>query len=143
MPQPSKEDILKRCNAFTPNTLMETLNIIYTDVGPDFLTASMPVDTRVYQPDGVLHGGAMLALAESVGSAACFVFLDTEHFSIRGIEMSANHVKSMRDGQVHATAKLLHKGRTTQVWNILLKNDEQQLISAAKLTTIAIPKQND
>lgn len=143
MPQLSKEDILKRCNAFTPNTLMETLNIIYTDVGPDFLTASMPVDTRVYQPDGVLHGGAMLALAESVGSAACFVFLDTEHFSIRGIEMSANHVKSMRDGQVHATAKLLHKGRTTQVWNILLKNDEQQLISAAKLTTIAIPKQND
>ena len=143
MPQPSKEDILKRCNSFTPNTLMETLNIIYTDVGPDFLTASMPVDTRVYQPDGVLHGGAMLALAESVGSAACFVFLDTEHFSIRGIEMSANHVKSMRDGQVHATAKLLHKGRTTQVWNILLKNDEQQLISAAKLTTIAIPKQND
>ncbi len=143
MPQPSKEDILKRCNAFTPNTLMETLNITYTDVGPDFLTASMPVDTRVYQPDGVLHGGAMLALAESVGSAACFVFLDTEHFSIRGIEMSANHVKSMRDGQVHATAKLLHKGRTTQVWNILLKNDEQQLISAAKLTTIAIPKQND
>jgi uncharacterized protein (TIGR00369 family) len=143
MPQPSKEDILKRCNAFTPNTLMETLNITYTNVGPDFLTASMPVDTRVYQPDGVLHGGAMLALAESVGSAACFVFLDTEHFSIRGIEMSANHVKSMRDGQVHATAKLLHKGRTTQVWNILLKNDEQQLISAAKLTTIAIPKQND
>ena len=143
MPQLSKEEILKRCNAFTPNTLMETLNITYTDVGPDFLTASMPVDTRVYQPDGVLHGGAMLALAESVGSAACFVFLDTEHFSIRGIEMSANHVKSMRDGQVHATAKLLHKGRTTQVWNILLKNDEQQLISAAKLTTIAIPKQND
>lgn len=143
MPQLSKEDILKRCNAFTPNTLMETLNITYTNVGPDFLTASMPVDTRVYQPDGVLHGGAMLALAESVGSAACFVFLDTEHFSIRGIEMSANHVKSMRDGQVHATAKLLHKGRTTQVWNILLKNDDQQLISAAKLTTIAIPKQND
>lgn len=143
MPQPSKEDTLKRCNAFTPNTLMETLNITYTNVGPDFLTASMPVDTRVYQPDGVLHGGAMLALAESVGSAACFVFLDTEHFSIRGIEMSANHVKSMRDGQVHATAKLLHKGRTTQVWNILLKNDKQQLISAAKLTTIAIPKQND
>lgn len=143
MPQLSKEEILKRCNAFTPNTLMQTLHITYTDVGDDFLTASMPVDARVYQPDGVLHGGAMLALAESVGSAACFVFLDTDHYSIRGIEMSANHIKSMRDGQVHATAKLLHKGRTTQVWNILLKNDSDQLISAAKLTTIALPKSDD
>jgi len=141
MPQLSKADILERCNAFTPNTLMETLHITYTDVGKDFLTASMPVNKRVYQPDGVLHGGAMLALAESVGSAACFVFLDTENFSIRGIEMSANHVKSMRDGQVHATAKLLHKGKTTQVWNIQLTNDDNQLISAAKLTTIALPKQ--
>ena len=143
MPQLSKAEILERCNAFNANTLMETLHINYTDVGSDFLTASMPVTPRVYQPDGVLHGGAMLALAESVGSAACFVFLDAENFSIRGIEMSANHVKSMRDGHVHATAKLLHKGRTTQVWNILLKNDEDQLISAAKLTTIALPKQND
>jgi uncharacterized protein (TIGR00369 family) len=141
MPQLSKAEILERCNAFTPNTLMETLHITYTDVGKDFLTASMPVNKRVYQPDGVLHGGAMLALAESVGSAACFVFLDTENFSIRGIEMSANHVKSMRDGQVHATAKLLHKGKTTQVWNIQLTNDDNQLISAAKLTTIALPKQ--
>jgi len=141
MPQLSKAEILERCNAFTPNTLMETLHITYTDVGKDFLTASMPVNKRVYQPDGVLHGGAMLALAESVGSAACFVFLDTENFSIRSIEMSANHVKSMRDGQVHATAKLLHKGKTTQVWNIQLTNDDNQLISAAKLTTIALPKQ--
>jgi len=141
MPQLSKAQILERCNAFTPNTLMETLHITYTDVGKDFLTASMPVNARVFQPDGVLHGGAMLALAESVGSAACFVFLDTENFSIRGIEMSANHVKSMRDGQVHATAKLLHKGKTTQVWNIQLTNDDNQLISAAKLTTIALPKQ--
>ena len=143
MPQLSKAEILERCNAFNANTLMETLHINYTDVGKDFLTASMPVNARVYQPDGVLHGGAMLALAESVGSAACFVFLDAENFNIRGIEMSANHVKSMREGHVHATAKLLHKGRTTQVWNILLKNDEDQLISAAKLTTIALPKQND
>ncbi len=135
-----KEYILKKCNEVVPNTLMETLNISYIDVGEDFLTAKMPVDSRVYQPDGVLHGGAMVALAESVGSAACFVFLDAKNFSIRGIEISANHVKSIKDGFVYAKATFLHKGRTTQVWNIKLTNENGQLISACKLTTIAIPK---
>lgn len=135
-----KEYILKKCNEVVPNTLMETLSISYIDVGEDFLTAKMPVDSRVYQPDGVLHGGAMVALAESVGSAACFVFLDAKNFSIRGIEISANHVKSIKDGFVYAKATFLHKGRTTQVWDIKLTNENGQLISACKLTTIAIPK---
>ncbi len=135
-----KEYILKKCNEVVPNTLMETLAIEYIDVGEDFLVAKMPVNSRVYQPDGVLHGGAMVALAESVGSAACFVFLDVAHFSIRGIEISANHVKSMKEGFVYAKASFLHKGRTTQVWDIKLTNEAGQLISACKLTTIAIPK---
>lgn len=136
----NKEYILKKCNEVVPNTLMETLAIEYVDVGEDFLTAKMPVNSRVHQPDGVLHGGAMVALAESVGSAACFVFLDAKNFSIRGIEISANHVKSMKVGFVYAKATFLHKGRTTQVWDIKLTNESGQLISACKLTTIAIPK---
>ncbi|QSS97431.1 PaaI family thioesterase [Psychroflexus sp. ALD_RP9] len=136
----SKSEILKSCNAVTPNTLMETLEITYVDVGEDFLTAKMPVTPKVHQPDGVLHGGAMVALAESVGSAACFVFLDTAKFMIRGLEISANHLRSIKEGEVFAKAQFIHRGRTTQVWDIKLTNAEGQLISAVKLTTIALPK---
>jgi uncharacterized protein (TIGR00369 family) len=136
----SKAEILKRCNAVVPNTLMQTLDISYVDVGEDFLVAKMPVSPKVHQPDGVLHGGAMVALAESVGSAACFVFLDSQNFSIRGIEINANHVKSVKDGNVYARASFIHKGRTTQVWQIDITNEQEELISTCKLTTIALAK---
>lgn len=136
----SKAEILERCNAVVPNTLMQTLDIRYIDVGEDFLVAEMPVTPKVHQPDGILHGGAMVALAESVGSAACFVFLDTENFSIRGLEINANHVRSIKEGKVFAKASFIHKGRTTQVWQIELTNEQGQLISMCKLTTIALPK---
>ena len=136
----SKAQILERCNAVVPNTLMQTLDIRYVDVGDDFLVAEMPVTPKVHQPDGSLHGGAMVALAESVGSAACFVFLDTKNFSIRGLEINANHVRSIKDGKVFAKASFIHKGRTTQVWQIEITNQKEQLISMCKLTTIALPK---
>lgn len=135
-----KSDLLKKCNAVVPNTLMETLDIAYIDVGDDFLTARMPVTPRVHQPEGVLHGGAMVALAESVGSAACFVFLDAQNFMIRGLEISANHIRSIASGEVFATARFIHKGRTTQVWDIKITDADKRLISAVKLTTIALPK---
>ncbi|WP_461532810.1 PaaI family thioesterase [Sinomicrobium sp.] len=136
----NKQYILDRCNAICSGTLMETLNITYTDVGEDYLEASMPVNSRVHQPDGVLHGGAMVALAESVGSAACFVFLDTSNFLIRGIEISANHVKSVASGKVYARATVLHKGKTTQLWQIMLRDDDDNLVSVCKLTTIALAR---
>lgn len=136
----TKAEILKRCNAVVPNTLMQTLEISYIDVGENFLVAEMPVTSKVHQPDGILHGGAMVALAESVGSAGCFVFLDTDNFSIRGIEINANHVKSVKDGKVFAKASFIHKGRTTQVWQIEITNEKQELISICKLTTIALAK---
>lgn len=136
----SKAEILSRCNAVVPNTLMETLDISYIDVGENYLVAQMPVTSKVHQPDGILHGGAMVALAESVGSAACFIFLDTTHFSIRGIEINANHVRSIKEGYVFAKASFIHKGKTTQVWNIEITNEQQELISVCKLTTIALAK---
>ncbi len=137
-----KEEILEGIQRIVPDTLMETLGIEYCDVGEDYLTARMPVDRKVYQPDGVLHGGATVALAESVGSAACFVFLDTRKFSVRGIEISANHVRSVRNGYVYARATLWHKGRTTQIWNIEVTDDDGQRVSFCKLTTITLEKQN-
>lgn len=135
-----KEKILKVCNQSSKNTLMETLEIEYIDVGADFLVGKMPVNAKVYQPDGVLHGGAMVALAESVGSMASYIFLDAQKFDIRGIEIAANHVKSVRDGEVFAKATVLHKGRTTQLWDIKITDAEENLISVCKLTTIALPK---
>ncbi len=138
----TKTDILERCNAVTKNTLMETLEIEYTEIGEDHLVARMPVNSRVHQPDGVLHGGAMVALAESVGSAASIVFMDSRKYSIRGIEISANHVRSIREGFVYAHAKPLHIGRTTQLWDIKITDEQEKLISSVKLTTIALPKQS-
>lgn len=135
-----KNEVLKRLAASCKDTLMETLEIEYIDFGEDFLVAKMPVNSRVHQPDGVLHGGAMVALAESVGSAASFMFLDAENMYIRGIEISANHIKSKREGTVYAKATFIHKGRTTQVWNIDVVDEEDQLISKVKLTTIALAK---
>lgn len=135
-----KEKILKICNASCENTLMETLDIEYVDVGPDFLIGKMPVTPKVHQPDGVLHGGAMVALAESVGSAASYIFLDAQQFVVRGIEISANHVKSIAEGYVFAKATFIHKGRTTQVWDIKITDGADQLISVCKLTTIALPR---
>lgn len=135
-----KEKILKVCNGSSKNTLMETLQIEYTDVGADYLIGKMPVNSKVYQPDGVLHGGAMVALAESVGSMASYIFLDAQQFAIRGIEIAANHIKSVRDGEVFAKATILHKGRTTQLWDIKITDGEDRLVSVCKLTTIALPK---
>lgn len=135
-----KEEILAKCREMSKNTLMETLEIEFIDLGEDFVLAKMPVTSKVHQPDGVLHGGATVALAESVGSVASHIFLDGKEFYIRGIEISANHVKSIAEGYVFAKATFLHKGRTTQLWNIRITDVDDNLISAVKLTTIALPK---
>ena len=132
----TKEEILAGCKKMCQNTLMETLEIEFIDVTEDTLIAKMPVTSKVHQPDGVLHGGASVALAESVGSAAAFIFLDAENVTIRGIEIAANHVKSVRDGFVYAHAKVLHQGRTTQLWQIKIINEQEQLVSLVKLTTL-------
>ncbi|MBU2905718.1 PaaI family thioesterase [Arenibacter algicola] len=135
-----KEKILKICNESNKATLMETLNIEYIDVGENYLVAKMPVTSQVHQPDGVLHGGATVALAESVGSMASHIFLDTKEFFVRGLEISANHVKSIREGDVYARAEVVHKGRTTQIWDIKVTDKNGNLISICKLTTIALSK---
>ena len=130
-----KKEILKLTNAICKNTLMETLEIEYTDVGEDYLTARMPVSPKVYQPDGVVHGGATAALAESVGSAAVFVLNKNPKAIVRGIEISANHLKSVQSGYVHATARPINLGKTIQLWEVKVEDDDQQLISICKLTT--------
>lgn len=134
-----KEEFLRQCNAMSKNTLMETLEIEFVDYDDNSITARMPVTSKVHQPDGVLHGGASVALAESVGSAGAFLFLNTENIAVRGIEISANHIKSVKDGFVEAVATIIHKGKTTQLWQIKILNSKKELVSLVKLTTITIP----
>lgn len=138
--QLSKESVLAKANAASKNTLMETLNIEMVDYGSDFLVARMPVNSRVYQPDGVLHGGATAALAESVGSFASHIFIDIENKFVRGLEITANHIKSVKEGYVYARATFLHKGRTTQLLDIRVTDDHDNLISICRLSTISLPK---
>ncbi|MEZ4842461.1 MAG: hotdog fold thioesterase, partial [Flavobacteriaceae bacterium] len=132
--------LLEKLNASTHNTLMETLEIEYTDVGEDFVKATMPVSSKVHQPAGLLHGGATVALAESLGSAASHLFIDNKTQEVRGIEITANHLRSVRTGVVTATAKAIHKGRSTQLWEIRVTDEKDQLISICKLTTIVLDK---
>ena len=136
----NKSAVLKRLNASSQNTLMQTLEIEYIDIGEDFLTASMPVTPRVHQPDGVLHGGATVALAETVGSAASHVLLGSKETVIRGIEISANHLKSVTAGIVQAKAVLTHKGKTLQLWDIEVRDVENRLVSKCKLSTICLKR---
>lgn len=135
-----KKKILDICNKASENTLMDTLGIEYIDVGEDFLVAKMPVTPAIHQPDGLLHGGATVALAESVGSTAAYIFIDAKKYFVRGIEISANHVKGVRDGDVFAKASIIHKGRTTQLWDIRVTDSANDLVSLCKLTTITLPK---
>lgn len=140
--QLSKEDILAQANKVCKNTLMETLQIEMVDYGADFLVAKMPVNSRVHQPDGVLHGGATAALAESVGSFASHLFLDIDNMFVRGLEITANHLKSVTDGFVYAKATFVHKGRTTQILDIRVTDDHDNLISICRLSTISLPKKS-
>lgn len=135
-----KENMLRLCNDWCKNTLMETLEIEYIDAGEDFLTAKMPVNPRVHQPMGLLHGGATVALAESVGSAASFLFINPEKQEVRGIEISANHLKAKRNGTVFCTAKIIHKGRSIHLWEIKITDENGMLVSLCKLTNMILPR---
>ena len=137
-----KEKILSMCNLFSKNTLMETLEIEFIDAGEDFLVAQMPVNPRIHQPMGLLHGGATVALAESVGSAASMLFVNPEESEIRGIEISANHLRSKKEGIVFGTAKIIHKGRSLHLWEIKITDEEGKLISLCKLTNMVLQKKD-
>ena len=137
-----KNIIIDKCNELSKNTLMQTLEIEFIDAGEDFLVAKMPVNSRVHQPMGLLHGGASVVLAESVGSAASMLFVNFNDREVRGIEISANHVKAKRDGIIFGTARIIHKGRSIHLWEIKITDEENNLISLCKLTNMVLPRKN-
>jgi 1,4-dihydroxy-2-naphthoyl-CoA hydrolase len=135
-----KKAILLRLNKMCENTLNETLDIKYTDLGEDFLVATMPVTSKVHQPDGILNGGATMALAESVGSPTSMLAIDMDKFSVRGIEFSANHLRSVKSGIVTATARIIHKGKTIHLVEIKIEDERGRVISLCKITNYILGK---
>jgi len=128
------ELVLLALNKMNKDTLMETLQIEFTEVGEDYLIAKMPVSPKVHQPYGLLHGGASIALAESVGSSFSALSIDNEKFKVLGMQMSANHLKSMKEGDVFAKATFLKKGKQTHLVQIILEDQEKNIISICNLT---------
>ncbi len=136
-----KDQILEFLNQrIVPGNMLETLRIRFTDVGENMLRAEMPVDSRVHQPLGLLHGGASAALAESVGSTASYLFIDANRQEARGIDLQINHLRSVREGKVTATARLIHKGRSIHLWEIRITDAQERLVAHAKLTNMILDK---
>jgi 1,4-dihydroxy-2-naphthoyl-CoA hydrolase len=132
---------LDRINAMFADTLGATLGLRVVDVGDDYLRGTMPVDARTRQPYGLLHGGASLALAETLGSLGGMLTLDPAVEAAVGLDINANHVRGVKQGQVTGTARPLHLGRSTQVWEIRIEDDDHKLVCIARLTLAVIPRQ--
>jgi 1,4-dihydroxy-2-naphthoyl-CoA hydrolase len=131
---------LEALNAMSRGTAMEPLGIVFTEIGSDFLRATMPVDARTHQPYGLLHGGASVLLAETLGSTAGMLSVD-EGQGVVGIEINANHLRGVREGLVTGTVRALHTGRSTQVWEIRIEDPAGKLVCISRLTVavIALP----
>lgn len=127
-------------NESSKNSMVEHLGIIYTDIGKKHLSAKMPVDHRTHQPMGLLHGGASVTLAETLGSVAATFSVDYQKYACVGIEINANHIKGVTEGWVIGTAKPLHLGKSTQIWEIIINNESGELVCISRLTLAVIKK---
>ena len=137
-----KEFSLQKLQAMSAGTMGEHIGIVFTEIGDDYLKATMPVDHRTRQPYGLLHGGASVALAETLGSVASSLVLDTSVFICVGLEINANHIRSARQGLVTGIASPIHLGSSTHVWDIKIYDDKERLLCISRLT-VAILKGKD
>lgn len=131
---------IKEINQFCNNSLISHLEIEFTECTEDKVVATMPVKASTHQPLGFLHGGASLALAETVGTAGSLFNIDTEKYLAFGMNVSGNHVASIREGMVTATATVVHRGRTSHVWDVEIKDQTGKLISVARVTNAIVEK---
>ncbi len=129
---------LEELNSSRAGTLIEHLDIVFTEIGADFLRGTMPVDGRTRQPYGLLHGGASVALAETLGSTGAAMCVDSKEYQCVGQEINANHVRAMRAGLVTGTARAVHVGGRTQVWVIDIVNEAGKLVCTSRLTVAVI-----
>ena len=140
MPLWKQEISLERINAMFKNTLCDTIGMRITEVGDDYVRGTLPVDARTHQPYGLLHGGASIALAETLGSLAGMLTLDPAIEAAVGLDINANHVRGVKSGTVTGTARPLHLGRSTQVWEIRIEDEQQRLVCISRLTLAVVPR---
>ena len=126
-------------NALSRGTLIEHLGIVFTEAGEDWVRATMPVDPRTRQPYGLLHGGASVVLAVTLGCSAGNLCLDTREQMAVGLEINANHLRAVREGTVTGTARAVHVGRTTQVWDIRIEDARGRPVCVSRLTLAVVP----
>lgn len=131
---------LEGLNAFSEDSMVRHVGITFTEIGKDYVKATMPVDHRTHQPLGLLHGGASVTLAETLGSVAATMTVDPDKYYCVGLEINANHIKSVKSGEVEGTARALHIGKSTQVWEIKIINTDEQLVCISRLTMAVIEK---
>lgn len=136
----SREEILDRLNSWGGETLGKTLDIIFTDVTDESLTATMPVTPKVHQPYGILHGGASCVLAETLGSSLSVLHVDLEKFAPVGTNINSNHLRSKKSGIVTGIAKFIRKGRTMHVSEIEIRDEKGELINHTTMTNNIIPR---
>lgn len=129
-----RKPTLEQANQSNDTTILGVLGIRFTEVGDDYITGIMPVDTRTHQPFGILHGGASVVLAESLGSLAANYCVDNEKFYCVGLDINANHLRSVRSGNVTGTARPVHLGKSTQVWEIKIVDDAGKPVCISRLT---------
>lgn len=134
---------LEQINERGRNSMVEHLRIVFTAMDDHSLTATMPVDDTTKQPFGRLHGGASMALAETIGSTAANLCVDLEHFVCVGMEINANHIRPVREGIVKGTARPLHLGRTSQVWEIRIVDEREKLVCISRLTMAVVAKKDN
>jgi 1,4-dihydroxy-2-naphthoyl-CoA hydrolase len=135
-----KPHTLAELNSTSAGTMMEHLGIEYTGMGPDFLEARMPVDARTRQPYGLLHGGASMVLAETLGSYGAALTVDPSRMQVVGQEVNANHLRAVRDGHVTGTARPVHLGGRSQVWSIEIRDDRGRLVCVSRLTLVVLDR---
>lgn len=131
---------VEELNVLSKQTLAQFLDMKFIKIGDDYLTMQMPVNDKTHQPYGLLHGGASAALAETVGSVASSLCIDTDKKIFVGIEINCNHIRGVRQGMVYATARPLHVGLTTHVWDIRILNEREKLICVSRLTVAILNK---
>jgi 1,4-dihydroxy-2-naphthoyl-CoA hydrolase len=131
---------VEELNANRQGTLIAHLGILFTEIGADFVRGTMPVDTRTAQPYGLLHGGASVALAETLGSMGASMCVDAAEYQVVGQEINANHVRAARGGLVTGTARAVHLGGRTHVWTIDIVNDAQKLVCISRITMAVIKR---
>ena len=131
---------LEMLNKMNKDTIVGHIGIEYTDMGEDFIAAKMPVDKRTHQPMGLLHGGASVVLAETLGSVAATMCIDTDKQYCVGLEINANHIRGVKEGYVYGITKPLHIGRKTQIWEIKITNEASKLVCVSRITMAVLDK---